>query len=413
MSAKELPSRPAPGAALLALGLAFGCAGQPAKPEDEINDLVAHGQYAAAVQQAEARSRAHPDDAHAQALHRMASVAYLLEQGRRLTFDGRDDEALALFEQARTIEPDSREVESWIDKTKRKLAETWVERGLEFHAKDDLAAAVDAYERALSYVPKDHSALNGLAMAVFHINFRAGLSEKYFKDGLQALSRYWLEQARSRFSYATKYEPKDPRTAQRQEQVETLLAAQRVTVAGQLEAGGQFDAARNEFRLALALDSENAQAKVGKERCTKEAKAAERRRQADIAVRRGRFDEAEKLLTEGAALSESQSDEFIRARTDLQTARYEKVYQDGLALERDMLFQEAVAKYSGLLELTAYYKDVLTRKETLEGYIRLAEDLYAKAQQAASADEKRTLLQQIHLFWPEYKDVEAQLASPK
>lgn len=413
MSAKLRPSRCIHGAFLIALGCALGCAAPPVKPEDEIDDLVAHGHFAAAVQKADAESRAHPDDARAQSLHRLASVAYLLEQGRRLTFEGQDDEALARFEQAHQIEPDSREVQSWIDKTKRKLAETWVERGLEFHAKDELPAAVDAYERALRYVPADHSALNGLATAVFHVNFREGLSEKYFKDGLQALSRYWLEQARSRFSYATKYEPKDERTAQRQDQVETLLAAQRATVAAQLEIAGHFDAARNEFRLALALDPANEQAKAGKERCEREAKAAGRRREADTAVLRGRFDEAEKLLAEGAALSAAQSEAFVRAHADLQTARYEKEYQDGLALERDMLFPEAVAKYTELLELTPYYKDVLTRKETLAGYIQLAGELYAKAQAAASPEEKRALLEQIHLFWPEYEDVEAQLAKPK
>lgn len=409
MFAKQRTFRHSPYAPLTALGLALGCAAQPVKPEDEVNHMVAHGQFAAAVERAEERSRAHPDDERAQSTYRLASVAYLLEQGRRATFKGQDAEALGFFEQAQTIEPDSKEVASWIDKTRRKLAETWVERGLEYHAKDELASAVDAYEQALRYVPGDHSAVNGLATAIFHINFRQGLSDKYFKDGLQALSRYWLEQARSRFSYATKYEPDDTRTAQRQDQVETLLAAQRVTIAAQLEESGRYDAARNELRLALALDPKNADAKVAKERCEKEAKAASRRREAAFAVLRGKFDEAQKLLDEGAPLTTEQSEEYAAARAELQTARYEKVYQDGLALERDMLFPEAVAKYGELLKLTEYYKDVLTRKETLEGYIRLADELYTKAQASAAPDEKRALLKQIELFWPEYKDIQEQL----
>jgi tetratricopeptide (TPR) repeat protein len=258
-------------------------------------------------------------------------------------------------------------------------------------------------------MPGDRSALNGLATAVFHINFRQGLSERYFKEGLQALSRYWLEQARSRFSYATKYEPDDTRTELRQDQVETLLAAQRVTIAAQLESGGHYDAARNELRLALALDPNNADAKAGKERVDKEAKAAARRREAAIAILRGKFDDAEKMLTEGAALTTAQVEEYVIARADLQNARFDKVYQDGLALERDMLFPEAVAKYAELLKLTDYFKDVLTRKETLEGYIRLADELYTKAQAATTPEEKHALLKQIELFWPEYKDVEAQL----
>jgi tetratricopeptide (TPR) repeat protein len=227
---------------------------------------------------------------------------------------------------------------------------------------------------------------------------------------LQALSKYWLEQARSRFSYATKYEPEDARTVQRQDQVETLLSAQRVTIAAQLESAGHYEAARNELRLALALDPNNAEAKAGRDRCDNEAKAAARRREAAIAILRGRFDDAQKLLDEGAALTQAQTEEYALARTELQNARYEKVYQDGLALERDMQFPEAVAKYGELLKVTDYYKDVLTRRETLEGYIKLAEELYARAQAAATSDEKRSLLKQIDLFWPEYKDVQKQLA---
>jgi tetratricopeptide (TPR) repeat protein len=409
MPHQKFLTAPTLAALIVALGLGISCATTEAAPAEHVNELVTHGQFAAAVREADAYRRNHPGDAHAESLHRLASVAYLLDQGRRLTFQGNDVEALALFQQARDIEPESPEVASWVDKTKRKLAETWVERGLELHAKEELAAAVDAYEKALEYVPGDHSALNGLATAVFHVNFRQGLSERYFKEGLQALSRYWLEQARSRFAYATKYEPGDARTEQRQDQVETLLAAQRVTIAAQLEASGNYDAARNELRLAVALDPENADARAAKERCDREAKAAARRREAAIAVLRGRFDDADKMLTEGAALTTAQVDGFALARTDLQNARYEKVYQDGLALERDMLFPDAVAKYGELLKLTDYYKDVLTRKETLEGYIRLADELYTKVQAATSPEEKRALLKQIELFWPEYKDVEAQL----
>jgi tetratricopeptide (TPR) repeat protein len=399
------------GAAMVAVGLGFGCSSTKEAPQERVNDLVSHGHFAAAVREADEYRRANPDDARADSLHRLASVAYLLEQGRRATFKDEDVAALALFEQAREIEPTSAEVASWVDKTKRKLAETWVGRGLEYHAKDELPAAVEAYEKALEYVPGDHSALNGLATAVFHINFRQGLSERYFKEGLQALSRYWLEQARSRFSYATKYEPEDARTSQRQNQVEKLLAGQRVTIAAQLESGGHYDAARNELRLALALDPENKEARAAKERCDNEAMAAARRREAAIAVMRGKFDDADKLLTEGAALTKAQAEEYVTARADLQTARYEKVYQDGLALERDMQFPEAVAKYGELLKITEYYKDVLTRKETLEGYIRLADELYAKALAATSPEEKRAFLKQIELFWPEYKDVEDQLKS--
>jgi hypothetical protein len=52
---------------------------------------------------------------------------------------------------------------------------------------------------------------------------------------------------------------------------------------------------------------------------------------------------------------------------------------------------------------------VLGRKVPLEQYVRLAAELYEKAQAATSKEEKIRLLEQIRLIWPEYKDTSEQL----
>src|SRR5262249_16598127 len=153
------------------------------------------------------------------------------EQGRKETFRDHDLEALATFRQAKELDPSSAETAAWIHKTVRKLSRTWLERGLELHASGKLQEAVDAYEKALESTPGDPSALNGLGEAIIQINYREGMGKQYFEDGIRALSGYFLEQAKSRFSYSDKYQPAEAKTLQRGSQVDTLLAQQRVTVA--------------------------------------------------------------------------------------------------------------------------------------------------------------------------------------
>ncbi|MFN0244204.1 MAG: hypothetical protein ACKVWV_15050 [Planctomycetota bacterium] len=395
-------------ALVLCLSVA-SCASVERSADERLNDLIVHGQFEEAVHFADEHRRQNPGSSKAETMHRGASVAYLLDQGRRLTLDDRDEDALAVFHRAREMDPALPETAMWIDKTNRKLATTWSDRGMECFARQELDAALESYENALRYVPGDLNAINGVAAAVLQLNFRAGLNKKYFKEGLQALSQHWLEQARSRFSYSTKYDEKDERAKQRRAQTDRLLSAQRVTIAKALEADGNFAAASNEFRLALALDPENGDAREGRERTKQEARAAEKLRDADMAVLRGRFDDADRMLTEGAAMSVVQADVFRGAREQLVTARHDRMYEEAIALERDFLFSEAVAKYTDLLEITQYYKDVITRKETLEGYIQLADELYAKAAAAGSSEEKVDLLRQIEVFWPEYKDIQDQL----
>src|SRR5262245_35759682 len=114
--------------ALFALPLLLGgIAGCSAAGSDEARDVredVHHGRFDQAVREAARLSQAHPDDAALAELHRQASVAWLLEQGRRATFLDKDAEALSSFRQAQELDPGSKEAGDWIQKTVRKLSRT-------------------------------------------------------------------------------------------------------------------------------------------------------------------------------------------------------------------------------------------------------------------------------------------------
>jgi tetratricopeptide (TPR) repeat protein len=376
---------------------------QQEEPYRHVNDLIRRERYEEAVRYSADLAQRSPDDERLDELHRGASVAWHLEQGRRLTFADRDAEALAAFEAAETLNPDSEVVASWVEKTRRKLADRWLNHGLELHANDNLQGAFDAYEKALQYVPGDQSAVSGMAQAVLVMNHRDELAETYYNDGMHALSDYWLEQARARFTYAKKYEEND-RTERRIEHVDELLATERVVVGNTFEEDGIYGAARNEYRLALAADPKNEEARAGFERMAVEAKATAKLDEAQMMVLRGEFERAEELLTEGQALSDRQSERFEAARIDIAEERLGRAYQTALNLEKDFLFPQAIEAYQAILDDVQYYRDVLTRQGTLEEYVQRARELYAESR-AVQGAERLELLRQIEIFWPDYQGI--------
>ena len=395
--------------ACAALAALAACAAPGGNGAHDVEDDVRHGRFEEAVRTASRLREQDPGNVRYEELHRDASVAWLLDHGRRLTFRDRDEEALESFLEAQTIDPESPQAAAWVDKTRRKLSRTWAERGLELHASGRLEEAIEAYERALHHLPGERSAVTGLAEAVIQVNYRLGLGKAYFDEGLRAMAQYRLEQARSRFTYTQKYQPGDERAAARRGQVESLLAGQRLAVAVGLEGLGKFAAARNEYRLALALDPLLVEASEGSERCRDEARASVLLSEAKMEVRRGRLERAQALLDEGEVLTTRQKDLFEGARAGIEQTRLEAVYQRALTLERDFLFEDAVARYDELLGMAEFYKDALARRDTLKEYIRLASELYERAANAASDEERLGELRRIRVFWPEYRDVAEQV----
>ncbi len=390
----------------LALPLTLaGCASAPRESDTSVEWNLRHMHFARALELARAGVQEHPDDAAAQELLRRASVAALMEEGRRLTLADQDVEALGAFRKALDLDPNSFELASWIDKTQKKLCDAWLQVALEEHASGRLEPAIDAYEQALRFQPGHEMALGGMDQAVREVNHREYLAKKYFEEGVHALADYWLERSNSRFSYSNKYKPGQERTATRTKQVKLLLAQQRQRVAVEFEKILLFGAARNEYRMALALAPDDAASAAALERCTREVKAQRKLEDANYQIMRGEYDRANKLIDEGLALTEAQKESFEGARSKIQERMHESLYNEALALERDQRFPEAIAKYQELLQKAQYYKDVFARIDTLQGYVQLAGELFKKFEEAADDKVRLEFLQQIRVFWPEYRDI--------
>jgi tetratricopeptide (TPR) repeat protein len=396
--------------ALLALaGALASCAQTGARPEDTVAWNLQHLQFARALELAQAEAAAHPGDPAAQEQLKRAQVAALMERGRRLTLDDQDVEALKVFEQALELDPGALELGEWIQKTQLKLGDSWLQVALELHARGERPAALDAYEQSLRYHPGYDVALKGMAQAVKEVNHRELLSQSYFAGGVHALSDYWLERASAFFAYSNKYKPAQAHTLERTKQVNLLLAQQRQKIAQAFEEDGLFGAARNEYRMALALAPDDPPSKDALDRCTKEVKAQRLLEDAHYQIMRGNFERAQKLIDDGLALTLVQKDLFEGARAKIDEQRHELVYQSALALEKDQRYAEAIEKYQELLGQAGYFKDTLARVDTLKGYIVLADELYKKAGEAADDKTRLDLLQQILIFWPEYRDAAEQV----
>jgi len=391
----------------LALVAVCGCAssGRNGESKKDVNWLVRHGRFEEAVRRAADLSADAPDDEHAKEVWKMATVAWLLEQGRRLTFEDQDVEALEKFEAAVAIEPKSTQAQAWRTAALQKLSGQWVTRAIEAHAADDLDEAVRCYESALRYVPDQTQASEGLGRALLQLNYRRGMGESYYERGVKALSDYWLEQASHHFTATLKYDEND-RAERRRSETATLRADNRALIAADLEDAGQYAAARNEYRIATLFDPEHAEALAGLERMKVEEQAAEFLREAERRKLRKDFDAAQAALDAGAAITVRQKAVFDSQRDALVAARLQSRYEAAVAIESDHRYEDAVAAYDELLELAPghYFADVIARRDTLNDFVARAAATYEEALASDDPERQAELLRQIQIVYPEYKD---------
>ena len=370
-----------------------------------ISELARKGDYQGALALAEVQAADAPDDAYAQDVKRMAEAALLMDEGRKALLDGELDLALERFFGADALAPDHPVIQEWIDKTTKDLAVVTMRAAGEATMLGELDQAELLYERVLVFDPESEGAKSGLARTLLLKNHRKGMSEEYYKDGLRSMREYWLGQAATQFNAMDKYAPEDERAGFRSDQVNDLLAQDLVLMAKDLEDAELFFAARNEYRIALLIDDQNEEAIRGFARMEREVGAAKKLSEAEQAAIRGDLDKAQDKLIEGAELTLARKPEFQAAKIDLDEARAEELYQAGVDAEADGRYPAAVAMFDELLQGTGYYKDAEARRRTATDFIKHATRLYGEAMNATDPKVKRAKLEQIMVFWPEYKDV--------
>jgi len=393
-----------------------------------VRQLVAAGRYGSAVEVAKARVVAHPEDAYAKEDHRLASIALLMDSGRRLSFVGQDLEALAAFEQAQAMssspETDGPSASSdsglgrtpdqpqqWIDKTRTKIAMGWLKEGTERMSVGDLVGAGEAFAQAEQYDPSVPGLDDEIENIDRRLAFRSELAEEYYNAGIGQLRSGNLEVAGSRFSYSDKYAHGEGRAQERLIEVRAEIARRHVASAMSLEAQGFFSAARVEYVTALDRDPSNEMARDGLARMRLEAEAFETLKEGEMWVLREGWEEAKEILLAGREKTQMQVAEFDRALLQLAQARTQQTYELAVNLEHDFRFSEAIVEYERILETQDFYLDVRTRLDTLQGAVDKVQSLYEAQSSETNSEERLKLLRQIEFIWPGYKDVQALLGA--
>jgi hypothetical protein len=399
---------------LVVMPLASSCAISGATATSEISDLVRHGDYEAALDRAQQLVRARPDDMEVRNLYRDTRIHEMLSRCRQLVFAGHSEEGLAILHEAFDLDAQNPVVVSWYQKIRIQLAEDWLNRANELRNSDELDEARRAYEVSLAYVPsrggrgpllKDEARL-GLAKVLLLQNYRFGLSKSKFDAGLRGFREYLLHQAQHDFAASENYDPTNERAVVRGDQVDVLLAEERLALAQIFEADGLFFAARNEYRLVLLVDPDSSEAKKGLDRMDREVRVTESLGAADMEIRRGNLDVASEILAESQAFTNLQGDRVQRLEGHIEDKNLELIYLVARNFERDYLYHEAVESYASLLELRPYYEDATARKKTIEEFIALTEEAYENASKVTDDEEAIYFLRQIQdIYWPEYLDV--------
>jgi tetratricopeptide (TPR) repeat protein len=392
---------------LLSLAVAPGAACQTTdeRREDEVISAMQHGRYSEALGRAKRLAEAHPDDAVAPRLYREAELAFILDQGRDQVFAGELDAGLAFFEQARELAPEDPTVASWILKTRYQLALHWLDVATELKGPERLKEAEHAYEMVLEYDPDSAAGVDGLSHVLLLENYRSGMSKTYFDDGLSSFRDLELQRARRDFQVSRRYQDNEP-AKKRADQVEEMLAEERLAQARELEETGMYFAARNEYRLVLLIDPNNVEGRAGIDRMDRESRATRTMAEAEMALRRGELDKADKSVDEAQVLTAAQQDDASLLQSSIEEKRLEDRYQSARSLAEDYRYPESVQAFTELLAIAPDYKDAAMRKTTLEEFIRLAEEFYAKALATSDDAVAEEYLRAIHpVIWPEYKDV--------
>jgi len=395
---------------------------------DAVHLLVASGEYVAAVEAAQARVSADPNNAKARVEHQLASVAFLLDRGRQWSFEGSDEVALEFFGQARALSLSSEfeagssaggsgparapdQPQQWIDKTRAKIAAAWMGRGEQLLAGGDLAEASEAFAMAAQY----DSSLPGLEDADASINkrleFHGNLAAEYYNEGISQLRSGNLEVAGSRFSYADKYSHGEGRAMERLTEVKGELARRHVALGKTLESTGFFSAARVEYLTAVSRDPDCVEALEGLERMHGEAQAFETLKRGEMWALREDWDRAEEVLLAGRETTQMQKEDFDQALTQLEYARTAEDYELALNLEHDFRFDQAIAQYMEVLDGRDFFLDARARLDTLREKVEQVKALYEAQGAEQDPEQRQRLLEKIESLWPDYKDIQNLLGS--
>lgn len=390
---------------LLAATICGAC--QTTDNREVVTDLLRRGSYPEAIELA-SQAREEGLDWAAQAIDR-ARLGMLLERGRELTFAGEHEKALEVFGEAHAMAPNEPITELWLAKSEGELTSVLLDQAKLSIDRDDFHTAREIYQRALSYGPENSHVLTGIERTERSLSYRTERSEEYFREGWHGFRNGDLAKARRELAVAIKYDPFNEKAKERLAEVDRSFVQFYLARAEGLCDEGFWAAAQLEIRQAKLLVADDANVLASSERIDAEVGALRLVNEASMRARRQDFDGATSLLDEAEALSERQGDAISRGRAAVEDGRFEELYLEARGFERDYRHTDALAEYESLLAQAEFYKDAISRRDTLKEFLTAANELYERMLNEPDEAKAASYLRQITVMLPEFRDVDQRL----
>ena len=378
---------------------------------ESVASLIRTTRYQEALDLAASRAERAPKDREAQEDLNRAEAVWLVDRGRDQVFAGEHQSALASFQAAAERLPENRAIRDWVRKANGELAAEYRALAYDNEGAGDLDLASANYSKALSYVPDDAIAKQGLERVGAVAEHRAQEAGEYHRRGIRKQRQRLFWEALHNFQTSGKFDPDNPDNQERLAEVEAQLAEERWRLGADLEGQGLFRAALLEYQSAERYGSRREEVSEDIARMRNEIEVLELLAEAERRSLASDFDSAFDLLARAGEQTELLGDVVEGARNEIQVGNIERRYDLGRELEDDFRYPEAIVAYTELLEVSGgFYLDAISRRDTLRDHVIDAERLYQAARETTNVEERLGYLRQIRLIWPTYKDVGRELA---
>jgi len=370
-------------------------------------------------------SEAYPDDPEVQRVFWERRRDYLLERGRDLLFNEREQEAIREFEKVFALEPGSPEAKGLIMRSLNEMALNEVKEGEVLISEGRIEEALIHFQTALTHIPDFPSAETGIEAVNAYNERLLRKAEKHYKLGSRARGEYPPSYNRSAYHSQLALEMDETMTRAEQLRVSSIrrIAGDRLKAADKSEEGGFYSAALIECERVKAIhpESEGIDARIA--RLKKDVDARKQCRVAEMVLRKGDFDRADAMLAEAFDLAVSGDVKAIVSGVmqDSKQRRYKEAFLKSRDLELDWQLESALAGYEAIEVVfkkdypasdTEGFEGVRIRIREVGMAIAEATDAFVKGE-AAEKDGK--LKEAVDLFseavavYPGFKDLEARI----
>lgn len=349
--------------------------------------------YQAYLEIAEARKK-NSGDRELERLYWQRRLEFLLDRGRQMVFLEQEVDAIAELEKALALDPQNQMARLWILKAKEKLAKRAVRHGDDQRSQGHLETALLHFREALSYVPEYPPALEGIEKVNKYYADRYDQAADHLTKGSRARGEDLTKQSKYHHGIAHDKDPSLQIAKKRELEAAQRLARDRYERARIMEEQADYGAALMEYEAVIKVVPGIEGLEVRIAAMKREVEARNLRREAGIAMRKDKFDEAEKLLNQAYEKSVAQRADISGLLLDNRRRRHQSLYRKAMDLELEYKFEAALESYRVVDKAwPAGFEDVKARISTLERSIEVAQKCLVEGEKHEKAGDLKKAVQ--------------------